>query len=303
MMKRIGLIIAVLACALYGCTDAKPQEEPHDELQQYAYDEIRVMSFNVKVDATGADGGPTSWISRREACAEMMMDIYPTFIGLQEATYTDQWLWLKDRLKDNYDGFGVNRDTGEEGGNGEVMGILYNRNQVEKLAGGTFWLSETPGQVSTGWGARYPRSATWGIFLHKKTNKSFLYINTHLDHQQAMARINGMAVIKERFAMYNSSGMMQILTADFNCTSDNAAFAHINDVMKNARGAAPADKTDSHVTFNGWSADGGSIIDHIYVSDAVTVLDYHTVCEPYGDCAFLSDHYPIVSTIRITNNK
>ena len=74
------------------CTKKSPQAQK-DPFQYYADDEVVLMSFNVKVDATGADG-TNSWISRRKACAQMIMDKYPTIIGVQEATYTDQWSWL-----------------------------------------------------------------------------------------------------------------------------------------------------------------------------------------------------------------
>lgn len=297
-MKRLFCFISLCTLAL-SCTKVSPQV-PKDSFQYYADDEVVFMSFNVKVDATGADG-TNSWISRRKACAQMIMDKYPTIIGVQEATYTDQWSWLKNELSDAYEGFGVDRDTGLESGNGEVMGILYNRNQVEKLSGGTFWLSETPDQVSKGWGASYNRTATWGIFRHLKTGVTFCYINTHLDHQVSDAQINGLGVIKDRFAMYNPEALPQFLAGDFNITADNVAFYHIKDKMKNARTSAPEGCTDNHTTYNNWSETTNMIIDHIYVSKELEVLEYRTVFQPYGGLDYISDHYPILAKVKIKN--
>lgn len=69
--------------------------------------------------------------------------------------------------------------------------------------------------------------------------------------------------------------------------------------MKNTRSAAPAGYTDDHTTFNNWKTTTQSIIDHIYVSDDIQVLEYSTITKKYGQCEFISDHYPIFSKIRV----
>ena len=153
------------------------------ELKKFAErDEIKIMSFNVRTTLTESNSA-NNWDNRKEACIMLINDHMPSIIGVQEAKYAHHWTYLKEQLADNYTGYGVNRDTGKESGSGEVMGVLYNRNVVEKLDGGTFWLSETPDVPSKGFGANYSRCATWGLFKHKATAKIFYYINTHIDHQ------------------------------------------------------------------------------------------------------------------------
>ena len=281
-----------------GISGGSQTEEPKDEPVPLSA-EFKVMSFNVKVDGTNDATTVNGWGSRKQVCVQMIRKYLPAIIGLQEANCTNQWLWLKNELKDRYDGYGVNRDNAQESGSGEVMGILYDREILEKIDCGTFWLSETPDQVSKSWNSACNRTATWATFIHKESGIRFCYINTHLDHESVDARINGMGVIKKRFQMYNPQRWPQILTGDFNTTSDNAAFLHISGTMKNTRSAAPSELTDSHTTYNGWKEDKQSIIDHIYVSNEVEVLEYHTIYEKYGDCPFISDHYPIISHIRI----
>jgi endonuclease/exonuclease/phosphatase family metal-dependent hydrolase len=299
-MKHILNLLALAAFVLSACNPSEIKNEGvKDPLQNYPDDHLKVMSFNIKVDNTDDQVTPNGWGLRKKACVQMIMDHYPTFIGLQEATYTNQWSWLKQELMANYDGFGVNRDTGLESGRGEVMGILYNRNQVEKLNGGTFWLSETPEQVSLGWGAPYNRTATWGLFRHKKTGKKIVYINTHLDHQVQEARFNGMKLIAKRLSDLSSEGDILLLTGDFNATADNEAFYHISSNMKNTRSSAPEGQTDNHTTFNNWKTTTNSIIDHIYVSNEVEVVKYSTVYQPYGGLQFLSDHYPVCALMKI----
>ncbi len=299
-MKRILNFLAFAAFVISSCNPAGlADEDVKDPLQNYPDDHIKVMSFNIKVDNTDDQSTPNGWGLRKKACVQMIMYHYPTFIGLQEATFTNQWTWLKDQLKENYDGFGLNRDSGLEEGRGEVMGILYNRNQVEKLADGTFWLSETPSQVSAGWGAQYNRTATWGIFRHKKTGRKIVYINSHLDHQVQDARFNGMKLIAKRLSELSSEGDVLLLTGDFNTTADNEAFYHISSTMKNTRSSAPEGQTDNHTTYNNWNTDTNSIIDHIYVSNEVDVVNYRTIYQSYGGLQFLSDHYPVCSLLNI----
>lgn len=299
-MKSIFRLMTAALIALQSCnpSDADP-DESRDPFQRYADDQVKIMSFNIKVDNTDDQVTVNGWGLRKEACVQMIMDHYPTLIGLQEATYDNQWTWLKEQLKDNYDGFGLNRDTGLEGGNGEVMGILYNRNQVEKIDGGTFWLSETPDQVSKGWGAQYNRTATWGLFRHKKTGVKFCYINTHLDHQVQEARMNGMKLIAERFGQLDPEGGVRFLTGDFNTTASNEAFYHVKPTMKNTRTSAPAGLTDAHTTYNNWKTTTQSIIDHIYVSNGLEVLQYRTIYQKYGGLQFLSDHYPVCALVKV----
>lgn len=257
-------------------------------LQKFPKDnEIKVISFNVRVGS--------NWTTRQEACVALIKDQQPCVIGFQEAAYTTQWLYLKDQLKENYDGWGLNRDTGKESGSGEVMGILYNKSKVEKLEGGTFWLSQTPNKCSYGWDAAYKRTATWGIFKHKATNVTFLYINTHLDNEGTEARVRSLEQIAAFIGKYPS--YPAILSGDMNIESYNEAFKPINEIMHNTRDAAPKEYTDYMGTYNGYSA-SSSIIDHIYCSKSLQVVEYHTIKENYG-VSYVSDHYPIYAIIKL----
>lgn len=279
-----------------------PMGEEKDELmlplQKYAgEDEIKIMSFNVRVDTTESDSA-NNWKNRKAACVAAIRDHQPTIIGFQEAKYTSQWLYLKEQLADSYDGYGVNRDTGEESGNGEVMGILYNTSVVEKIEGGTFWLSETPDVPSKGFGANYSRNATWGLFKHKPSGKIFYYINTHLDHQVANAQIEGMKLISQHFEVYKDTHPL-FLTGDLNIGAANVAIDVIESYMYNTREAAPEWLTDYNTTYNGYVTNKKSIIDHIYCSNNLKVVEYHTINEQYCNAKFISDHYPVYAIVKL----
>lgn len=259
-------------------------------------DEIKIMSFNVRTKTSETDPA-NNWDNRKVACVELIKDQRPSVIGFQEAQYTLQWSYLKEQLASIYDGYGVNRDTGDESGKGEVMGILYDKNTVEKIDGGTFWLSETPNTPSKGFGANYSRNATWGLFKHIPSGKTFYYINTHLDHQVANAQIEGMKLISQHFEEYKDVYPI-FLTGDLNITAANVALDPIESYMYNARYAAPSSYSDFKNTYNGWKVGGKGIIDHIYCSNNLRVVEYHTIDDDYG-VPFVSDHYPIYAIVKL----
>ena len=268
------------------------------EFKKYASaDEMKVMSFNVRT--TLEESNPeNSWDNRKEACVELIKDHMPTILGVQEAKYAHHWTYLKQQLAADYDGYGVSRDTGKESGNGETMGILYNRRIIEMIEGGTFWLSETPNTPSKGFGANYSRCATWGVFKHKSSGKKFCYINTHIDHQSELAQVEGMKLISNFFEKYKKDYPL-FITADFNMSSDNVAFDPIESYMYNTRDVAPEELTDYNTTYNGYITTKNVVIDHIYCSNYLKVVEYHTINEQYGGVNFVSDHYPIYSIIKI----
>ena len=266
-------------------------------LKKYASaDEIKIISFNVRTTLTESNG--ITWESRKEACLQILKDHMPALIGVQEAKYNNHWAYLKEQLADEYSGFGVNRDSGKESGSGETMGVLYNRSVLQKLDSGTFWLSETPDVPSKGFGANHCRCATWGIFKHRSTGKKICYINTHLDHQSTLARVEGMKIISRFFQTYRKDHLL-FLTADFNMSSENEAIDVIESYMNNTREVAPEALTDYNTTYNAYTEGKYAIIDHIYCSNDLKVVEYHTINEQYNNTVYCSDHYPIYSIIRL----
>ena len=260
--------------------------------------ELKIMSFNIH---TGNDGstGANSWPTRKVACAEMIRDQKPSIVGFQEAQFDSQWTYMKTELADTYNSYGVSRNTGEESGSGETMGVLYDKSIIELLESGTFWLSETPNTPSKGWGANYYRTATWIRFKYLPTNKEFFFINTHLDHQVSDARIGGMQLIADKFKKYKDTHPL-FLTGDMNTTSDNEAMDSIEDFMYNTRDNAPAPLTDYATTFpNYGKSTSVKMIDHIYCSNNLRVLEYHTIVEKYNDIPYVSDHNPIYAIVKL----
>lgn len=268
-----------------------------DTLQKYPTSgEIKVMSFNVRYETSEAVA-TNNWDFRKEACVDMIKDQEPTVIGFQEAVYTSQWAYLKEQLAGDYDGFGVGRDDGAT--KGECMGILYRKDDVEKIDGGTFWLSDTPDIPSKLGEAVCYRTATWGIFKIKNTGQVFFYLNTHLD-TEASARQVEMNVIIKKLIQYNPNGYPQFVSADFNASENdsriNNIYNELKKIMENVRDYAS--RTDYTPTFEGFGNGSTGEGDYIFCSKILKPVEYHVVVQSYDSRQYLSDHYPIYGIIK-----
>lgn len=102
---------------------------------------LKVMSFNIRYSNT-TDQGEKSWSQRRKPCVDMIKDVNPGVIGMQESR-TEQRNYLKTMLT-KYELLEVpNTGTGS-GGNSTV---LYRTDLFTRVDWGYFYLSETPGDA------------------------------------------------------------------------------------------------------------------------------------------------------------
>jgi endonuclease/exonuclease/phosphatase family metal-dependent hydrolase len=299
-MKKILFAIAIVMFAVScGGNETPAGKPPTSKYKKHAGEgEIKIMSFNIRT--SGMDKGtPNHWDNRKEAVLALIKDQMPDIMGVQEATYTDQWVWLKDKLKSaGYDGYGVNRQTGKESGAGECPGILWNGNVIEKIEVGTFWLSETPDKPSKGWDANYYRTATWGLFKHIATGQIFFMVNTHLDHESTTAQVEGMKLIEQKLLEYEWDYPLY-LTGDFNVLSTDKALDGVREFMRNARTYATVKDTNS--TVNGFgNSSSRKQIDHIYYSDYLKAVEYYTIMDAYEGVTYVSDHYPIYAILKLS---
>ena len=282
-MKR--LLIILLAVAMLPQTIEAKRKTSDKE-----YD-LKVMSYNIRL-GIGKDG-TNSWEFRYPATALMIEDQQPDVFGVQEA-HDFQILFIKENFR-HYDCVGVGREDGKS--KGEHMSIFWNKKKISLIKSGTFWLSETPDKPSKGWDAHCKRTATWALMKDKRTGKKFYFVNTHLDHRGKLAQKNGLALIVSRIDEINPQGYPMVLTGDFNVKPNNPVLTDLDKIMQSSRKVAK--KTDNHQTFNGWGkAKSDAVIDYIYVSGFSDCIEYQTVTKPYAERKFISDHYPIFTTLK-----
>jgi endonuclease/exonuclease/phosphatase family metal-dependent hydrolase len=218
---------------------------------------------------------------------------------------------------------GVARDDGAT--KGEYSPIFYRKKEFKLLDSGTFWLSETPDEVSYGWGAKHRRICTWGLFVDKKSKTKFYFLNLHMDHRVKAAQENGAKLVLDFVKTKCKKGVNVIITGDFNVTQESAVydifaksgiFQDTYDVAKYR--FAPTG------TVNGFNPNRYTTrrIDHIFVSKGIKVSRYGVLTYHYfrdmkaelqemetavpknikgenRDSKCISDHYPIQAWVTL----
>ena len=253
--------------------------------------EVKVMSYNIRLSSgTIKADSIYHWEHRKQASLNLMHEENPTVFGLQEAC-PDQMDYMVENLPE-YGYIGVGRDDGKR--KGEFMSIFYKKEEVEFIDGGTFWLSETPDEVSKGWDAACFRTCTWALLKKKDTGKKFVYMNTHLDHMGKVAREESIKLIVERAEKLTGGKLPVFITADFNSPTSNAIFKPMQETMLDARVEAPV--TDDRGTLNCWgTTPPGVVIDHVFYRGAEAQKFEVLRDKDYG-APYVSDHYPVMLT-------
>ncbi len=200
---------------------------------------LKVISFNITVSQ---NDGENSWSARRGAIINFINAEKPDVMGMQEIT-AHQLNYLTSKLSD-YAEYGVDRGNSQSPGSnaGERTSILYNKQTVEVLDKGTFWLSDTPEVSSRSWNdtgstgyaadaMKYHRTCTWMKFKRKADGKVFFYYNTHLEfgyhanyNLGQNAREKGIALIVERMKAKAANGEAVIFGGDMNQVANDRCF-------------------------------------------------------------------------------
>lgn len=284
-IKITAIISALLVLmSLASCSVTIPEEiTKKDELTDA--DVLRIMSFNIRYG---------EFDKRKNIVPLLIKEYSPDSLGIQECTY--QWYNRLTEILPEYEFIGVGRDTGDVSEEcGEMSAILFKKDKFTLVDSGTFWLSETPDEVSQGWDGACRRICTWVILENKATGEQFAHVNTHLDHEGPEARVNGSQMVK-KFAL--DFDMPTVLTGDFNLEKDTDLYKGIIDGgLWDAQ-----DKTED--TMNGKTyhdyKDGeeGLPIDFIFVNEKVSeVLKYRIVRDKYNG-KHSSDHYPVFADVK-----
>lgn len=256
--------------------------------------ELNVGSFNIRNDKVRQPNDERTrdyktydgWDDRKAQLCDMINLKAFDIFGSQEVRKHQ----LDDMLAmmPDYDYIGVGRDHGDD--RGEFSPIFYRKDVLEKLDGGTFWLSPTPDVPSKGWDAKHNRICSWGLFLHKATGKIFYFLNVHFDHRGVQARLEASKQIVN-YVKKNCNGMSVIISGDFNVTqtSDSYKVLANSKILKNAHDVAKV-RFEPTGTFNGFNPKRYSThrIDHLFVSKKLKVsrwgvLTYHYYRQPTAE--------------------
>ena len=256
------------------------------------------MSFNLRLYVES--DGYNAWPHRRAMVESMIRFHQADIVGVQEAL-PGQMADLGKMLPE-YAYEGVARDTGAWG---EYAAIWYRRSRLERLEGGTFWLSPTPEVPSRGWDAALPRVATWARFRDRRSGQVFLHVNTHLDHRGDTARAESARLLLAQIDRLSPPGGAVVLTGDFNATPTSLPIQILTDPAQPLRlyDAAAESLLPPHGPESTWSGftfpgEPGRRIDYVFRRGPVQVLSHGTLSEAWSG-RFPSDHLPVLAEVRM----
>ncbi|MBT8106904.1 MAG: endonuclease/exonuclease/phosphatase family protein [Gammaproteobacteria bacterium] len=256
------------------------------------------MTYNIRLDT--ANDGANAWDFRKKGLVDQIRFHEPNVLGIQEGLY-HQVEYLDASLPD-YSYVGVGRDDGEKGG--EFSAIFYDTRRLERLEHGTFWLSESPEQVSIGWDAALERICTYAAFKDLTSLQTFWVFNTHFDHEGVVAREESAVLIIAQIDRINVQGHPYLLMGDFNSVPGSAPIlaimARMNDAREEAslvafgpRGTVRFRPDETAGRF-GTDQPVTRRVDYIFTSKGNWNILKHAVLTDSINLKYYSDHLPVL---------
>ena len=252
---------------------------------------MRLMTFNLRF-ATPIDG-PNEWEYRKELVAEIILARGPHLLGTQEGT-VPQLEYLAKHLPQYLPLIGhrtIDRTC-------QYPTVFYREDLFQVVESGEFWLSETPTvHRSKSWDSAFPRMVTYGLFQERGRDLRFWFIDTHLDHISALARVQGARMIREHFFPRQQP---LILVGDFNEPPDSPVYQELlgpgSPVQDSWRALhPPGEEATTQHNFDGSSR--GSRIDWILLSSSFRVKEAFMVTDNWNG-RYPSDHYPYAAEVE-----
>lgn len=286
-MKRIYKItLYAFAVLLVACAENSHKKDY----------KLNVLTTNIRCSVLS--DSTNYWDYRKEWLTDCLNFFEPDVFGAQEVTHPQ----LQDMLllMPNYAYIGISRDGGTVS---EYSPVFYKKDKYDVVESNTFWLSENIDSISSiGWDAAYARIVSWAKFKDKISGFVFYYFNTHFDHIGIVARTESAKLLVAKVSEIAGENPV-IISGDFNATPAEESYNILHDNFKDSYLACEK-RYGPEYTFNGFVLEPNTQrerIDYIFTSKQVQVLQHYIVDGQRG-ARYMSDHFPIYVTTRITKN-
>ena len=244
---------------------------------------MKIIDWNIQ------NRSADDWPARRESLAAILRSEPPDVLCVQEA-WIEQVEFLAGLLGE-HDRTGIGRDDAKD--EGEHCAIFYKRGCFERLAGETFWLSDTPEKPGITWQCDHNRICTW-CRLGGRDGGEFFVCNTHFPLTES-AREKSAALVAERIGAI-AAGAPVILAGDFNCIPGSGPWSALEDAGL-ASAAAGAGQPGHAPTFHNAGGEG-ACIDAIFVSEHWRVEEFRLLTDK-GGVVYPSDHFALCVEVRL----
>ena len=252
-----------------------------------------LISYNIRYDNKWDK--ENLWNLRKHRLSQLLMDYDPSIFGIQEGLL-HQVEWIDSTLE-KYHYIGVGRDDGMV--KGEFCAIYFDTTQYEVMENSTFWLSDTPNQVSVGWDAALERICTYGLFKKKMSGEMIWVFNTHFDHVGTRARKKSSELIIKKIKELNIQSLPVVLMGDFNSNSDSDPIKIFKNELQDALEISSTGLRGPRGTFNGFDIKHpmDNRIDYIFVKD-IKVISYRHIDDRLNNNRHISDHLPVMIIVQ-----
>ena len=274
-------IFCLLAIVLFSCS-------PKEQAQTF-------MTYNLRYN--NPNDGENRWEVRKENVADLIQNYQPDVFGTQEGL-NDQVTWLDSTLTD-YSYVGIGRDDGKQ--KGEYCAIYYKTAKYNVIKQATFWLSETPKEISVGWDAVLERICTYLLLENKETKQRFYVFNAHFDHIGNMARLNSSKLIYSKITEHNPENYPCVLMGDLNLLPETDPIQYLSKQLDDAKSLAGENISGPKGTFNAFKHDEPVTdrIDYIFISKGDGKVNKFKVIDDQVEKRFPSDHLPVLVEVEL----
>ena len=259
--------------------------------------QLSVLSFNIRYN-NPADG-LNAWENRKQMVMEFLNKTKPEIIGMQEVLY-DQLMDIEKALP-GYGWTGVGRDDGMK--KGEYVPVFYNKEKLQLVRKGTFWLSETPEKTgSKSWGAHLPRIVTWARLKDNVSGTKIFVFNTHFSHVSDSARNESAKLLVKKISMIAGDTAV-ILTGDFNFTGESQGYGILvskenKTELLDAMFISENPHFGGESTYNGFgNASNKRKIDFVFTGGGLKVKE-HGIYKIKEQAIYISDHWPVYARVE-----
>jgi endonuclease/exonuclease/phosphatase family metal-dependent hydrolase len=239
--------------------------------------------------------GENLWIRRRDLLVETVLKYRPQVLGTQEGK-PSQFAFLSDKL----DGYRISADSRYWDDNCQYPTLYYQEDFFTLVAGGEFWLSETPEvHLSKSWDSAFPRMISYALLAIKANGSHIWLAVTHLDHISEKARIEGARMICE-WAEGRENPI--ILLGDFNDLPGSEVHGTLTGLgtpfVDSWQVAARAEDEQgyTHHGFTGIPQKGR--IDWVLTTPEFKVLDVAVIRDEQAG-RYPSDHFPYLADLEL----
>ncbi len=298
----IGIVVGMLCCFVilylfgnieteFSFTIGEDKNEIYSNRHVKTKDTI--ISYNIRYDNRWDK--ENLWSLRKDRLSQLLMDYDPSIFGIQEGLL-NQVEWIDSTLK-NYNYIGVGRDDGKL--KGEFCAIYFDTTQYEVKENSTFWLSNTPDQVSVGWDAALERICTYGLFKKKMSDKMIWVFNAHFDHVGKTARKKSSELILKKIKELNTKSLPVVLMGDFNSNPDSDPIKVFKNNLQDALEISSTKLKGPRGTFNGFDNTHllDNRIDYIFVKE-MNVISYRHIDDRLSNNRHISDHLPVMISVQ-----